>query len=53
MTMVDGKLIARDGRLLNADLSELIGEVHEVLPGLFERRAAFLADNVDGAVSPV
>ncbi|WP_299984847.1 amidohydrolase [uncultured Ruegeria sp.] len=53
MTMIDGKQIVRDGRLMTADISDLITDVHEVLPGLFERRAAFLAENTDGAVSPV
>ncbi len=53
MTMVDGNQIVSDGRLLTAAMSDLIGEVHDVLPGLFERRAAFLSENTDGAVSPV
>ncbi|CUK04026.1 5-methylthioadenosine/S-adenosylhomocysteine deaminase [Ruegeria denitrificans] len=53
MTMVDGNQIVKEGRLVTADLSDMINEVHEVLPGLFERRAAFLSENTDGAVSPV
>ncbi|MFA3919616.1 amidohydrolase family protein [Ruegeria hyattellae] len=53
MTMVDGKQIVKGGHLETADLSEVISEVHEILPGLFERRAAFLSENEDGAVSPV
>ncbi|WP_127902508.1 amidohydrolase family protein [Solirhodobacter olei] len=53
MTMVDGRVVAEAGRLLNADLDGLIAEVHAVLPDLFARRAAFLADHRDGAVSPV
>ncbi len=53
MTMVDGDQIVKDGHLETADLTEMISEVHEVLPGLFERRAAFLSENEDGAVSPV
>lgn len=53
MTMVDGKVIAEDGRLLHGDLSGMIAEVHAVLPGLFSRRGAFLAEHGDGAVSPV
>lgn len=53
MTMVDGNTIAEDGELKTVEMPALIDEVHAVIPGLFERRAAFLADNKDGAVSPV
>ncbi|MDW6023190.1 amidohydrolase [Mesorhizobium sp. BAC0120] len=45
LTMVDGKIVVDDGVLLTADLQEIIAEVHRVAPGLFARRAAFLAAN--------
>jgi 5-methylthioadenosine/S-adenosylhomocysteine deaminase len=45
LTMVDGKILVEDGELLTADVQAIIAEVHKVAPGLFERRAAFLAAN--------
>jgi 5-methylthioadenosine/S-adenosylhomocysteine deaminase len=53
MTMVNGSVVARDGRLLTADMDALIAEAQAVVPGLFARRAAWLADHQQGAVSPV
>lgn len=53
MTMVDGKIIVDGGELLTADMPNLIEQVHEVVPNLFCRRAEFLAEHKDGAVSPV
>ncbi|TIW75490.1 MAG: amidohydrolase [Mesorhizobium sp.] len=53
MTMVDGKILVENGNLLTADVQELIAEVHSVVPGLFARRAQYLAVHTDGAVSPV
>lgn len=53
MTMVDGKILVENGNLLTADVPELIAEVHAVVPGLFARRAQYLAVHTDGAVSPV
>jgi 5-methylthioadenosine/S-adenosylhomocysteine deaminase len=50
LTMVDGQIVVEDGRLKTADLKELIARVHEVVPGLFSRRAAFLAQNQHGTV---
>lgn len=43
MTVVDGKIVAEDGRLVNADLRELIDRVRSLAPGLFARRAEYLA----------
>lgn len=43
MTMVDGKVLVEDGVLKTADIQEIIAEIHKVAPGLFARRAAFLA----------
>jgi 5-methylthioadenosine/S-adenosylhomocysteine deaminase len=48
--MIDGQIVVEDGRLRTADLKELISRVHEVVPGLFARRAAFLARNQHGTV---
>lgn len=45
MTMVDGRILVEDGVLKTADIKEIIAEVHRVAPGLFARRAAFLAEN--------
>jgi 5-methylthioadenosine/S-adenosylhomocysteine deaminase len=43
LAMVDGRVLVEDGALKTADLEAIIAEVHAVAPGLFERRAAFLA----------
>lgn len=53
MTMVDGEVIAEAGVLKTANVPDLIDQVHNVIPGLFERRQNFLAENREGAVSPV
>jgi 5-methylthioadenosine/S-adenosylhomocysteine deaminase len=53
MTMVDGNIVVEGGRLLTADLQDLIADVHAVVPGLFERRAEYLEQHRNGAVSPV
>ena len=53
MTMVDGAIVVDGGKLMTADLTELIAEVHAVVPDLFARRAQYLALNKNGAVSPV
>jgi len=53
LTMVDGRIIVEDGQLKTADMAELIGRVHEVVPRLFFRRAAWLAKHTDGATSPI
>ena len=50
MTMVEGKILVEDGALKTADVKEIIAEIHKVAPGLFARRAAFLADNAAGMV---
>lgn len=49
LTMVDGDVVVRDGRLVNADLAELIDRVRALVPGLFERRSAWLARQDDPA----
>lgn len=53
MTMVNGRVVVRDGRLLTADLAALIAEAQQAVPHLFARRAAWLARHERGAVSPV
>lgn len=45
MTMIDGAIVVDDGELKTADLSAIIDEVRKVAPPLFERRAAWLAEN--------
>ena len=52
LTMIDGKMIVEDGRLLTANLPDLIAAVHAAAPDLFARRASWLAANKTGAVSP-
>jgi 5-methylthioadenosine/S-adenosylhomocysteine deaminase len=51
LTMADGRIVVEDGCLKTADLKDLIAQVHDVVPGLFTRRAAFLAQNQHGPVS--
>ena len=53
LTMVDGRILVEDGELRTADVSELIARVHSVVPGLFFRRAAWLAGHAEGATSPI
>jgi 5-methylthioadenosine/S-adenosylhomocysteine deaminase len=50
MTMVDGKILVEDGQLKTADLGDIINEIHNVAPGLFARRAAWLAQNAQGTM---
>lgn len=50
LTMADGRIVVEDGQLKTADLRALIDHVHEVAPGLFARRAAWLAEHVHGSV---
>jgi len=47
LTMVDGSVVVRDGRLVNADLAELIDRVRSLVPGLFARRAEWIAAQDD------
>jgi 5-methylthioadenosine/S-adenosylhomocysteine deaminase len=51
LTMVDGRIVVEDGCLKTVDLKDLIAQVHDVVPGLFARRAAYLAQNQHGSVS--
>jgi 5-methylthioadenosine/S-adenosylhomocysteine deaminase len=51
-TMINGRIVVDDGVLKTAEMNELIAEVHAVVPGLFDRRALWLAEHRDGATSP-
>ncbi len=42
MTMVAGQIVVDDGRLLTGDLAAVIAETNETVPGLFQRREAWL-----------
>jgi catechol 2,3-dioxygenase-like lactoylglutathione lyase family enzyme len=52
LTMVAGQVVVRDGVLLTASMDELIGRARAAVPGLFERRSAYLAttEEPSGAV---
>jgi 5-methylthioadenosine/S-adenosylhomocysteine deaminase len=43
ITMVDGRIVVDGGKLLSADLQQLIQEANEAVPDLFRRRAEWLA----------
>jgi 5-methylthioadenosine/S-adenosylhomocysteine deaminase len=43
MTMVAGKVVVENGKLLTADLHALIADMNEAVPDLFRRRAEWLA----------
>lgn len=43
MTMVAGQIVVDQGKLLTADLHELIANANDAVPDLFRRRAAWLA----------
>ena len=45
MTMVDGVILVDDGELQTDDMADILDEIHSVAPPLFERRAAWLAEN--------
>jgi 5-methylthioadenosine/S-adenosylhomocysteine deaminase len=45
MTMVNGKIVVEEGKLLTADLQELIRDMNEAVPDLFRRRAEWLASH--------
>ncbi|MCI0553035.1 MAG: amidohydrolase [Anaerolineae bacterium] len=43
MTMVAGKIVVENGKLLTADLQDLIADMNNAVPDLFRRRAEWLA----------
>ncbi len=53
LTMIDGRIVVEDGELRTAAMADLIRRVQDVVPGLFSRRAAWLAKHADGATSPI
>jgi 5-methylthioadenosine/S-adenosylhomocysteine deaminase len=48
MTMVDGAILVEDGALKTASMTDILAEIHAVAPGLFARRAAWLAEHAEG-----
>jgi 5-methylthioadenosine/S-adenosylhomocysteine deaminase len=53
ITMIDGRIVVENGELKTASMADLIAEVHAVVPGLFDRRSKWLAQNDKGAISPI
>jgi 5-methylthioadenosine/S-adenosylhomocysteine deaminase len=53
LTMVDGRIVVEDGILKTAEIDRLMKEANAAVPGLFARRAAYLATTVDGAASAI
>ena len=47
MTMVDGRIVVREGELQTADLGEIIDRVRSLAAGLFARRSEYLAAQGD------
>ena len=45
MTMVAGKIVVDGGKLLTADMQELIRDMNRAVPDLFKRRAEWLASH--------
>lgn len=43
MVMIDGEIVVDDGVLLTADMKEIMARARVLAPGLFARRAAYLA----------
>lgn len=43
MTMVNGEIVVEDGKLLTANLQDLIDEMNQAVPDLFRRRAEWLS----------
>jgi 5-methylthioadenosine/S-adenosylhomocysteine deaminase len=42
MTMVAGRIVVDEGRLLTGDLAAVIAEANVAVPGLFQRREEWL-----------
>ncbi len=51
-SMVDGRILVEDGRLLTAEMAQLIAEANRVVPPLLARRAEWLASS-GGAATPI
>lgn len=53
MTMVAGRIVMQDQQLLNGDLPRYMSEAERACRALLERRAEWLAEHEDGALSPL
>jgi len=53
MTMVAGRIVMQDQQLLNGDLPRYMNDAEHACRALLERRAAWLAEHEDGALSPL
>ena len=56
LVVINGAVAAAAGRLANADVGELIARARAAVPGLFARRAEYLAahaDSLPAAFSPI
>jgi len=53
MTMVNGRIVVENGRLLTGDLPDFIAGAEQAFAGLIERRSAWLREHEKGALSPV
>ena len=51
--MVDGSIVAENGRLLNGDMAQYIADVDRTAAEVIERRTAWLKDNEAGVETPV
>lgn len=49
MTMVAGKILVDDAKLLDQDIEQLIEQVNQAAPALFRRRQEWL-DKTEGAI---
>ena len=48
LTMVDGQVVVEGGALVTGSMPEIMSRIHRLAPGLFARRAAWLAENAGG-----
>ena len=53
MTMVAGRIVMQDQQLLNGDLPRYMSDAERACRALLERRAEWLAEHEDGALSPL
>ncbi|WP_206518042.1 amidohydrolase [Rhodococcus sp. X156] len=53
LTMVDGCVVVRDGKLVEHDLPSIIARARAAVPGLFARRAQWLASTHEGDLKGV
>jgi len=53
LTVCDGQELVRNGQLLSGDLPDILVQAERCVPDLFARRARWLAENDQGAISPI